>query len=136
MASAYLEMPPCLVVLISKFLRNADKFPSCHVFQAIVIHDRPAPRRLTVEDVTASSLDLIFTIEAVTEVYIGPGERRVHLLRGFGPAPRKYGDQMKSKIRRGVLLQDFERVAAVAAAASLEACGAQFGILLGEMGHT
>lgn len=43
---------------------------------------------------------------------------------------------MQGKIRRGELLQDLERIAAVPAATGFDACSAQLGILFGEMGYT
>lgn len=78
----------------------------------------------------------MFTVDAMAEVHTALGERRLYLLRGHGPAPWKYGDQMQSKVRRGELLQDLERIAAVPAATGFDACGAQLGILFGEMGYT
>lgn len=129
-------MPPGLLVLVPKLVRNADKFFSRHVVQAIVIHNRPTPRRLTVQDVTAGSLGLVLTVDAVGGVYARPSERTTHLLRRCRPTPWQHGDQMKSKVGRGILLQDLERVPAIPAATGLEACGAQFGILFRELGHT
>lgn len=78
----------------------------------------------------------MFPVDAMAEVHTAIGERRLYLLRGHGPAPWKHGDQMQSKMRRGELLQDLERIAAVPAATGFDTCGAQLGILFGEMGYT
>lgn len=129
-------MPPGLIILMSEILRNVNKLPHRHFFQIIVVHDRPTPCRLAVEDVTASRLRLVFTVDAMTEVHTALGERRRYSLRGLGPAPWKYGDQMQGKVGRGELLQDLERIAAVPAATGFDACRAQLGIFFGEMGYT
>lgn len=78
----------------------------------------------------------MFTVDAVAKVHTALGERRRYSLRGLGPAPWKYGDQMQGKFRRGELLQDLERIAAVPAATGFDACRAQLGIFVGEIGYT
>lgn len=130
-------MPPAAPTVLEP-LCNLGKLLQRHLRQAVEVDERPAPRGLGPDDITARGLGVRGPEQAVAEVDERlRAEGAQDALRGGRLRGRQGADEVRDHALVGLrrprqeLLEDLERVGAVAASPGLHRGGALLGILAG-----